>query len=158
MSISSWMRSVRSGTRSRTSKVLASFSGSSGMTASALDGDPDEISPFGPAPIIVADLLVAQQMGQDEPGVAAALADAAVDDDVVVLLQPRLSFVDGTQLAGGLERAVLGVDGARPGDVGGSRDVPAAQGSLVRVLGHVEALARELGGAAHVDQPALRLE
>src|SRR5215213_6568308 len=161
MSISNWMRSVRSGMESRMSSVLDSFSGISGMrtsSGSALDGNPDEVPPLGPAPIIVADLLVAQQVGQDEPGVAAALTDAAIDDHVVLPLQPGLRFVDGAQLLGGLEGAVLGVDGPRPGDVRRARDVAAAQGSLVRVVRHVEPLARVLGGAPHVDELTLGLD
>src|SRR6185369_2893265 len=31
-------------------------------SASAFDGNPDQVPPFGPAPIIVADVLVAQEM------------------------------------------------------------------------------------------------
>src|SRR5215211_3657181 len=113
MSIRSWMRSLRSGTMESASSVLASFSGISGMLP--LDGHTHEVAPLGPAPIIVPHLRVAQEVGEHEPGVAAALADPAVDDHVIILLELRLSLVEAAQLLGGLEGAVVRVDRPRPG-------------------------------------------
>src|ERR1700730_2402087 len=101
------MRPARSETISRVSSVCASFSGISMLvTGSALDRHAHQVAPLRPAPIIVADVFVAQQMGEHEPGRTAALADAAVDDDVVVGAELRLVLVDRPQLLGGLERAV----------------------------------------------------
>src|SRR5438270_9649263 len=123
MSISSWMRSVRSGTMSSRSSVSVSLGGISGMAMGpgpgglrvglpaggaraasarargplALDRHSHEVPPLGPAAIIVADLGIAQEVGENEPGVAAALADAAVDDDIVLGRQLRLALVDGAQ-------------------------------------------------------------
>src|SRR3954454_10356837 len=121
MSIRSWMRSPRSGTMSSVSSVSVSFSGTAISRPSLssflpLDGDAHQGPPLRPAAIIVPHLLVAQQVGEDEPGVAAALADAAVDDDVVVRLDLRLVLVEAAQLFGGLEGAVFGVHRLGPGD------------------------------------------
>src|SRR4051812_4389609 len=151
MSMRSWIRSVRSGTDPSRSSVCVSFSGTAMARSSsspeirllwdqssALDGNAHEVAPLRPAPVIVADLLVTQQMGEHEPGVAAALADAAVDDDVVTRFGSCLLLVDGAQLVGGLEGAVVRIDGPGPGDALGPGDVAAAQRALVGVLRHVE--------------------
>ena len=47
------------------------------------DGGADEIAPFGPGTVVVADLVEAEEILQNEPGVGAALADAAVGDNFV---------------------------------------------------------------------------
>src|SRR5262245_29364046 len=41
----------------------------------------DQIAPFGPGAVIILDVLEAEQVLEHEPGVARALADAAVGDD-----------------------------------------------------------------------------
>ncbi len=43
---------------------------------------------LGPGAVVVADLGVAEKLGQHEPGVSGALADAAVGDDLVCTLLP----------------------------------------------------------------------
>src|SRR5205807_6995536 len=48
------------------------------------NGGADEVAPFGPRAVVVANLVQAQQIFEDEPGVGAALTDAAVRDDVVL--------------------------------------------------------------------------
>ena len=50
-----------------------------------------EVAPFGPRSIVVLDVRIAQQVGQDEPGQAGALADAAVGDDGSSGLRPTSS-------------------------------------------------------------------
>ena len=49
-----------------------------------LDRHADEAAVLGPAAVVVADALVAEQLMQHEPAVRRALADAAVGDDVLV--------------------------------------------------------------------------
>src|SRR5262245_43341585 len=41
----------------------------------------DQVAPFGPGAVIILDVLEAEQVLEHEPGVARALADAAVSDD-----------------------------------------------------------------------------
>src|SRR4051794_12878178 len=90
------------------------------------DRGSNEVPPLAPGAVVVADPGIAEQIGQDEPGEARPLADPAVGDDVVGLLEADLALVDRAQLLGRLERAVL-VDRAAPGDVLGTRDVAAAE-------------------------------
>src|SRR6266446_2253408 len=40
----------------------------------------DHASPFGPGSVVVSDLVVAEQVFEDEPGVRRALTDAAIGD------------------------------------------------------------------------------
>src|SRR5207249_8732087 len=67
------------------------------------NGGADEVAPFGPRAVVVANLVQAQQIFEDEPGVGAALTDAAVRDDVV-LSGNTLGLVEFFQLVVGLER------------------------------------------------------
>src|SRR5918994_7411875 len=50
----------------------------------SLDRGAEEAAPFGPGAVVVADVRVAEELGQDEPGVAGALANPAVGDHVLV--------------------------------------------------------------------------
>src|SRR5438034_8491955 len=45
-----------------------------------LDRHSNEASPFGPGAVVITDALVTEEVLQNEPGVRAALADAAVRD------------------------------------------------------------------------------
>src|SRR5207247_5070622 len=105
-----------------------------------------------PAPVVVADLRVAQEEGENEPGMAAALPDPAVDDHVVGGLESLLLLVNGAQLLGGLEGPVGAVDRPAPRNAGRSRNVPASQRSLIGIVLHVEALAGVFVRTPHVDQ------
>src|SRR6266487_3935026 len=116
-----------------------------------LDGEADAVAPFGPGAVVVAHPTVAQELVQDEPGVAGALADAAVDDDVLVG-GDALATVEGLEVVGGLEGGGVGIDRLRPGDRLGAGDVAAAQRSLLGVIGHVHELAGVLAGGADVDE------
>ena len=49
-----------------------------------LDRHADEAAPLRPGAVVVADVGEAEQLVEHEPGVAGALADAAVGDDVLV--------------------------------------------------------------------------
>src|SRR4051812_17868988 len=75
-------------------RVFRRFVFSCFKPALALDGGRDQVAPLGPAPVVVADIGIAEQVAQDEPGVAAALADAAVGHDRLVRGDP-LAFVQG---------------------------------------------------------------
>src|SRR3954467_9733003 len=49
-----------------------------------LDRHADHAAPLGPAAVVVADALVAEELVEHEPAVGAALADPAVGDHVLV--------------------------------------------------------------------------
>src|SRR6476646_2257595 len=108
----------------------------------ALDWRADEGAPLGPRAVVVADIGVAEELRQHEPGVRAALADAAVGDDRLVRGDPPAA-VDLAQLVGALEGAVR-VGGGGPGDVLRGRDVASALRALLRVVRHVDDLAAVL--------------
>ena len=59
-----------------------------------LDGGPDGVAPLGPGAVVVADVVVAEQVVEHEPGVARALADTAVGYDVVAIRKTGFTFVD----------------------------------------------------------------
>ena len=63
-----------------------------------LDGGAHAVAPLGPGAVVIAHVLIAEQVGEHKPGVAGALADAAVGDDVVGRLQAALLGVDLPQL------------------------------------------------------------
>src|SRR5215475_12338212 len=81
----------------------------------------DEIAPFGPRPVVAAHVVEAQEVLQLEPGVRAALADAAIGDDLFAAVDP-LASVKLLQLVVVLEGAVF-PRGLDPGDVGRARNV-----------------------------------
>ena len=45
-----------------------------------LDGRANQVAPLGPGAVVVADLVEAEEVLQDEPGMGGAFADAAVDN------------------------------------------------------------------------------
>ena len=90
---------------------------------SAFDRDVDEVAPLGPRAVVVLDVGVAEQLAEDEPGVRAALADAAVGEHLL-LGRDALRAVELAQLVGRLERAVV-ADRLRPRDRLRARDVAA---------------------------------
>src|SRR3954471_7959881 len=124
---------------------------------SSLDWSSDRISPLGPAAVIVSNILITQQIAKHEPGMARALADAAVRNDIVAGREPLFLLVDGPQLGRRLERPVA-VRGSRPRNALCPGDVSAAHGALLRVLRHVQFLAAELIRRAHVDEGAPALD
>src|SRR5258708_23811636 len=83
--------------------------------AAALDRRADQAAVFGPAAVVVADLLVTEEVLQNEPRVRAALADPAIRDGLLRAIE-ALGTIDRAELIGGLEPAVLG-DRGRPRDV-----------------------------------------
>src|SRR3954449_9599073 len=91
---------------------------------SLLDRNVHEVAPLRPRAVVVADVLVAEQLAQHEPRVRAALADAAVRGHRQVGAD-ALRAVELAQLLRRLERAVV-PDGLGPRDRLGGRDVPAA--------------------------------
>src|SRR3990172_9519366 len=119
--------------------------------ALALDRLADHAAPLRPGAVVVADLRVAEQVLQDEPGVRGALADAAVGDGGLVLHDAGAPVKLG-QLPGGLEGAVL-VHGLGPGDVRGAGDVAAALRRLEEPR-RGQDLAGELGRRTYVHQVA----
>ena len=120
-----------------------------------LDRRADERAVLGPRPVVVAHVAVAEDLGQHEPGVAGALADAAVGDHVLVR-RDALAAVDGAQLVYRLERAVLG-DGGRPRDVGGARDVAPSLCRFLRQVRRRRQLAAVFLGRTYVDETSSRV-
>src|SRR5262245_13119118 len=85
------------------------------MTASSLsvaglvaqrDRHADQRAVFGPRAVVVAHIVVAEQLLEHEPRVRRALADAAVGDRRLAVVQPGGS-VELAQVVVGLERAVF---------------------------------------------------
>src|SRR5215216_5968834 len=97
-SVASWAGSWSAGRLQ--ARVRAGLSG-------PLDRHPDQVAPLHPGAVVVAHVAEPEQLAEHEPGVAGALADAAVGDDVVVGLEAELALVDGPQLVDLLEGAVL---------------------------------------------------
>src|SRR5690242_1483469 len=82
---------------------------------------PGHFAPLGPRPVVHADAVAPEQMGQDEPRGAGAAADRAVGDQPVIAVE-----VDGgeaaAQVGGAPERPALVVE-AVDGLVDRGRDV-----------------------------------
>src|SRR5271169_7246579 len=92
------------------------------------DGGADEVAPFGPGAVVVANLVDAEQIFQNKPGVGTALADAAVGDDFVIA-GDAFGLVELFEIVIGLEGAVF-VGGLCPRDVGGLGNVSGALGGF----------------------------
>src|SRR5262245_58629194 len=115
-----------------------------------LDGDVDEVAPFGPGAVVVLDVLVAEQLAEHEPRMGAALADPAVGDDRLVR-RHSLGAVELAQLVGRLERAVVAY-GLGPRDRVGGRDVPCPLRALLLVAGRRDEVSGVLLRAADVHE------
>src|SRR5262245_43247403 len=63
-----------------------------------LDGRADQVAVLGPAAIVVADVLEADEVAEHEPRVTGPLADAAVGDRRLVRVDALLLQINGTQL------------------------------------------------------------
>src|SRR5436309_2747507 len=100
------------------------------VRALLLDGGGYQRAPFRPRPVVVAHVLVAEEVRQYEPGVSGALSDAAVGDDVFVR-RDTLTLVELRELVGRLEGAIF-VHCLRPDDVLRSGDVSAALRPFLR--------------------------
>src|SRR5713101_8943362 len=94
------------------------------MSGALFDRDVHEIPPLRPRAVVVAHVLVAEQLAQDEPRMSASLADPAVRSHSLVR-GDTLSLVECSQLVGGLERPVV-AHGLRPRNRSRSRNVACA--------------------------------
>src|SRR5881397_2176552 len=81
----------------------------------------DERPVLGPAPVVVLDASIPQELPEHEPRVGGPLPDPAVGDDLMVGADAG-SVVQLLELVGRLERPVV-VSGLGPRDVGRTRDV-----------------------------------
>src|SRR5215207_2546969 len=111
----------------------------------------DQVAPLGPRTVVVAHLVVTEEVGEHKPGVRGALPDPAVRYYVLPPAKAGLALVDPTQLVGALEGPVF-PDGPRPRHVRGPGNVPAPQSALLRIVGHVQELPTVLARAPHVHQ------
>src|SRR3979409_1645499 len=93
-----------------------------------LDRGLDQGPPLGPRTVVVADVGVAEDLGEHEPGVRRALPDPAVGDRLPVS-GDALGPVKLLQLGDVLERPVL-LDRLGPRDVLRGRDVAAPLGAF----------------------------
>src|SRR5919106_2328228 len=115
-----------------------------------LDRNVDQIPPLRPRAVVVADVLVAEQLAEHEPGVSAPLADTAVGRHRRV--RPHaLRGVELAELFGRLERPVV-ANGARPRDRRGRGDVARTLRPLLLVAGRGDQLAGVLGRRTYVDE------
>src|SRR5437588_7242784 len=121
-----------------------------GVASRLLDGYAHQASPLGPRAIVILDVLIAEQVGEHKPGVAAALANTAVRHHPLVGCD-ALALVQGTQLLGAFEGAI-GVDGLAPRNAPGTRDVSGALRSLLLIADHSQELTAILLRRAHVHQ------
>src|SRR5947207_2270082 len=93
-----------------------------------LDGCADEAAPLGPGAIIVANVRIAQQIVQHEPGVATALPDEAIDDHLFVGGN-AFARIQRAQFLRRSESAVF-VHGHHPGNIDGAWYVPTSPRTL----------------------------
>src|SRR4051794_32104448 len=100
------------------------------MSDTLLDRDADERAVLGPRAVVVLHVVLAEQLAQDEPGVARALADPAVGDGLLAGVQAGVG-VELAQLVVALEGAVL-VGRLAPRDIDRRRDVSGALRALLR--------------------------
>src|SRR5438105_7532891 len=100
----------------------------------SFDRRADQVAPFRPAAVVVPDFVEAEQILQRKPGMAAALADAAISNRVAVRRQLVVFTVELLELRRRLERAVIRIDCLCPRDALCSRNVAAAERALVRVI------------------------
>src|SRR6266511_1325098 len=77
-----------------------------GLRRAALDGGGDQVAPLGPAPVVVPDVLHAEEVLEDEPAVARPLPDAAIGDHRLLSGDPVVG-VELPQLLGALEGPIL---------------------------------------------------
>src|SRR5215212_5951922 len=114
----------------------------------------DQVAPLGPRTVVVAHVVIAQEVGEHEPGVRGALPDPAVRYYVLPPAEAGLGLVDPPQLVGALEGPVF-PDSPRPRHVRGPGNVPAPQSPLLRIIWHVQQLAAVLARTPHVhERPA----
>jgi hypothetical protein len=71
--------------RARALHALEDHQNSGRALTPLLDRDVDQIAPLGPGAVVVPDVLVAEQLAEDEPGMRAALTDPAVRRDRLVV-------------------------------------------------------------------------
>src|SRR4028119_1102760 len=93
----------------------------------ALYGGAHEVAALGPRTVVVAHVVVAEEVGEHEPGVGGPLPDPAVGYYILSPAEPALALVDLPQLAGALEGTGL-PDRPRPRHVGGPGNMPAPEG------------------------------
>ena len=89
------------------------------------DGCTDQIAPLGPGTVVIADVLVTEQIFQNEPSVGTSFADAAVRDSFISATN-ALGFVKLFEFVVGLEGTVV-IGGLGPGNVDRSGNVSSAE-------------------------------
>src|ERR671910_318792 len=86
-------------------RLLRSRVGSN--TSLALYRGAHQVAPLGPRTVIVAHVVVTEEVGEHKPGVRGALPNPAVRYYVLPRAEAGLALVDPTQLVGALEGPVF---------------------------------------------------
>src|SRR5581483_4789178 len=94
-------------------------------------------------------MRIAEQVGKHKPGMAAALADATVRDDILIR-SDALALVKRAQFIGGLKGCVLAYR-HRPGNISSARDVAAALRTFLGQICRSKQLAAIFARGAHID-------
>src|SRR6266699_1641739 len=121
-----------------------------GFSALLLDGCSDEAAPLCPGAIVVANVGIAQQGVQHEPGVATAFPDATIGDHLFVG-SDAMACIQRAQFLRRLEGAIF-PHGHRPGNIDRPWNVPASLRPLLMPVGRSEQLPAEFARRAHIHQ------
>src|SRR5699024_4766551 len=113
-------------------------------------GDTYGVTPLGPRAIVIADLVVAEQMGEHEPGVGAAFPDPAINHDVVFRGETGFGAVEVLEFGTGAEGTVVG-GSFGPGHIGSTGNMAPTYGALLGVVGHMQEFPGELAGGTHIN-------
>src|SRR5437867_6704347 len=94
-----------------------------------LDGRSDNVAVLGPTAVVILHVVQAKQVFQHKPGVAGALADAAIGDGRFLGIDAFLLKIDRVQILSRFERSVR-LHGSAPRDAFGAGDMAAALGGF----------------------------
>ena len=107
-------------------------------------GHPHGVAIFGPRPVILL-RIVAQKFAENEPTVRGALANAAIDDGLLIRADAALLKIDLRQFRGRFECGII-VGCSFPRHTLCPGNMAAAQHALLRILGHVRNLTAIFAG------------
>src|SRR5579875_439924 len=119
------------------------------------DRNANEAAPFGPGTIVVAHMRIAQQVMQREPRMTAALADAAIGNDLFIG-RHAFTTIDFAQLLRRFESSILAYSRA-PGDIGRAWNVTTALCALLWQVCRRQQLAAILTRRTYIDQRNITL-
>src|SRR5690349_25172000 len=83
------------------------YSSNCAQSRALLDRCADLVPPLGPRTVVVPNVSEAEQIREDKPGVARALADPTINDRVHIGFHPGAFEIDFSQFFGGFEGVVI---------------------------------------------------